>query len=354
MKDLRTGLTTGTCAAAASKAAVLLLSGVDPAGCVEVLLPDGEVVSVEVEVIRSDSGSGCARVRKDAGDDPDITNGACVVAEAVWKDGNEIAFCAGEGVGRVTLPGLQIPPGEPAINPVPRKMIRDAVREITERGVCLTICIPGGRELAARTFNPRLGIEGGLSILGTTGRVRPFSCDAVRETIRCALDVLVAGGARRVALTPGHIGERAARRHFALGEREVVEVSNEWGSTMRLIAERPFEQILVVGHPGKLAKLCVGQWDTHSSRSNSALPVVTELAERLLGREPEESRTVEGLFLGLSVEERGRLGNELAHLVCSRIQSRLEDKVGTAVALVDMQGEILGRDGDWTVWKPVE
>jgi cobalt-precorrin-5B (C1)-methyltransferase len=354
MNALRTGLTTGTCAAAASKAAVLLLSGVDPVEQVEVLLPDGEAVAVAVEAVRSDPGSGCAKVRKDAGDDPDITNGAYVVAEAVWLDGSEITLRAGEGVGNVTLPGLQIPPGEPAINPVPRKMILDAVREVTERGVCLTISIPGGRELAARTFNPRLGIEGGLSILGTTGRVRPFSCDAVRETIRCALDVLVAGGALRVALTPGHIGERAARRHFALGEREVVEVSNEWGSTMCLIAERPFEQVLVVGHPGKLAKLCAGQWDTHSSRSDSALPVVTELAERLLGRVPEESRTVEGLFQGLSVEARARLGNELARLVRLQVGSRLGRKTGTAVVLVDMQGEILGRDGDWTIWKPAE
>ena len=354
MSELRTGLTTGTCAAAASKAAVLLLSGVGPAEHVEVTLPDGEVVSVEVEAMSFDSGVGCAGVCKDAGDDPDITNGAHVVAEAVWQDGSEITLRAGEGVGRVTLPGLQVSPGEPAINPVPRRMIAQAVREVTERGVCLTISIPGGRELAARTFNPRLGIEGGLSILGTTGRVRPFSCEAVRETIRCALDVLAANGSRRVVLTPGHIGERAARRHFALQEREVVEVSNDWGSTMCLIAERPFEQVLVVGHPGKLAKLCAGQWDTHSSRSDSALPVVTDLAERLLGRVPEESRTVEGLFQGLPVEESARLGNELARLVRLQVGSRLGEKAGTAVVLVDMQGEILGRDGDWTVWKPVE
>ena len=132
-------------------------------------------------------------------------------------------------MGTVTKPGLAIPPGEPAINPVPRRMIREAVREVTPRGVRVTISIPGGGELARKTFNPRIGIVGGLSILGTTGIVRPFSCSALRESLRCALNVAAAAGIRAPVLVPGHIGERAARAHFRVADEQVVEVGNEWG-----------------------------------------------------------------------------------------------------------------------------
>ena len=194
----------------------------------------------------------------------------------------------------MTKPGLAIPPGEPAINPVPRRMIREAVREVTPRGVRVTISIPGGGELARKTFNPRIGIVGGLSILGTTGIVRPFSCSAIRETLRCTLNVAAAAGIRAPVFVPGHIGERAARAHFRVADEQIVEVGNEWGFVLDEALGRPFSALLILGHPGKLAKLTAGDWDTHSGRSGSALPVVAAHACKQFSggprRRPRRSR----------------------------------------------------------------
>ena len=183
-------------------------------------------------------------------------------------------FRPGEGVGTVTKPGLAIPPGEAAINPVPRQMIRDSVREVTDRAVRVTVSIPDGEALAAKTFNPKLGVRGGLSILGTTGRVRPFSCPALQESLRCALQVALALGLKDLVFVPGHIGEKAAHRHFVLRPEQVIEVSNEWGYMLGQAAREKVPRLLVLGHPGKLVKLAEGMWDTHSSRSGSALPLV--------------------------------------------------------------------------------
>ena len=147
---------------------------------------------------------------------------------------------AGDGVGIVTKPGLSVPRGGPAINPVPRHMIREAVREVTDRGVRVIISVPGGREIAEKTFNPRLGVIGGISILGTTGIVRPFSSAALRDALKCSLDVAAANGVAAAVLVPGHIGERADRRHFHLAAEQVVEVSNEWGFMLDCASGYPF------------------------------------------------------------------------------------------------------------------
>ncbi|HEX7579219.1 MAG TPA: cobalt-precorrin-5B (C(1))-methyltransferase CbiD, partial [Thermoanaerobaculia bacterium] len=258
MSALREGYTTGSCAAAAAKAALLLLAEDLATEEVEIPLPDGQRRRLPVDHVRGTDEGAEAAVRKDAGDDPDVTNGALITAAVVWIEGNDVEFAAGEGVGTVTKPGLAVPPGKPAVNPVPQRMIREAVREVTFRGVRVTISIDGGRELAAKTFNPRLGIAGGLSILGTTGIVRPFSCSALRETLRCALRVAAATGIRAPVFVPGHIGERAARTHFRVTPEQVVEVGNEWGFAIDEAARQPFAALLMVGHPGKLAKLTAG------------------------------------------------------------------------------------------------
>lgn len=250
MNSLRTGFTTGTCAAVAAKAAALLLTGETPAGEVEVGLPDGSRVICPVAFARVLPDGTEAGVVKDAGDDPDITDGVTVIASVSWTDGVEVVLAAGEGVGTVTKPGLQIPPGEPAINPVPRKMICEAVREVTKRGARVVISVPGGRELAEKTFNPRLGVVGGISILGTTGIVRPFSSTALRDSLKCSLDVAAASGVTAPVLVPGHIGERAAQRHFSLTPEQVVEVSNEWGFMLDCAAGSPFTHMLVLDTQG--------------------------------------------------------------------------------------------------------
>jgi cobalt-precorrin-5B (C1)-methyltransferase len=230
-------------------------------------------------------------------------------------------------------------------------MIRDAVREVTDSGIRVTISIPGGKEIAAKTFNPRLGIIDGLSILGTSGRVRPFSCSALRTSLKCLLDVAVACGIRAPVFVPGHIGERAAGRNFSLSPGQVIEVSNEWGFMLDCAAGQRFEAIMVLGHPGKLAKLAMEEWDTHSARSKSAMPFVSDLAADSVGRPIQGIPTVEGLFSALSREERKELGNILAGRVRMAVTERIGSHVATAAVLVNMQGEIIGEDGDLRRWK---
>ncbi len=348
---LRHGYTTGTCASAAAKAAVMLLLGEPVPGTVDVTLPDGACTRIPVASARSNGPSAEASVLKDAGDDPDITNGVPVRAEVCWNGVDRIVLKAGEGIGTVTRPGLQVKPGEPAINPVPAAMIRSAVQELTGRGVDITISIPGGSELAARTFNPRLGIVGGLSILGTTGRVRPFSCSAIRQTILCCMDIAHAGGVDRPVLVPGHIGEKAARGHFSLKPEQVIEVSNEWGFALDRIPDYRPSAVLVLGHPGKLAKLARGCFDTHSSRSASALPSVVNLAKDLFGQSLPEVPTVEGLFSLLNNREKEPLGNALARAIRASILSRLNTSIPASVVLVDMKGNRLGSAGDLAPWE---
>ena len=254
----RTGFTTGTCAAAAAKAATMILCGLEPPLQVEIGLPDGARVALPVEQAEGDTNAASATVRKDAGDDPDVTDGCLVVASVEWRMGDRMTLAAGDGVGTVTLPGLSAAPGEPAINPVPRQMIQDAIREITDRGLQVTISVPGGRELAEKTFNPRLGIKGGLSILGTSGIVRPFSATALRDALKCALNVAVACNVKSPVFVPGRIGEKAARRHLRLVPEQLIEVSNEWGFVLDEAAKYDFSRLLVSGASRKIGQACHG------------------------------------------------------------------------------------------------
>ncbi len=351
--SLRCGITTGACAAAAAKAAVMVLSGGDAPEAVELRFPSGQTASVPiVEVVREPARSAVtATVRKDAGDDPDVTDGLEVRASVSWQDTADVSFAAGEGVGTVTKPGLQVATGEPAINPVPRRMIAAAVREVTARGVRVTISIPGGREIAAGTFNPRLGIEGGLSILGTTGIVRPYCVQALRDALKCALDVAAACRVTSPVLVPGNIGARAASRHFSLATEQVIEVGNEWGFFVDLLSRYGFRAVMLLGHPGKLAKLAAGQWDTHSSRSDQATQYLAQLAPGVLGHPGPDRTTTEGMFAAMTNPEKSTLAGELAKRVRLAVEQRLAHRLPVAVLLVDMAGECLGRDGEFSPWQ---
>ena len=331
---LRTGFTTGTCAAAAAKAAAILLcEGISPES-VEIALPEGQRIVFSVVRCERSADGARATVCKDAGDDPDVTHQALINVEVVFIDGNEVKFASGEGVGTVTKPGLSIAPGEPAINPAPRRMI------------------PGGRELAARTFNPRLGIEGGLSIIGTTGIVKPFSAPALTASLQCALDVAAASGVLAPVLVPGNIGERAAQKNFRLERGQTVQVSNHWGFMLDQVAKEPrFEQLLVCGHPGKLAKMVDGEWDTHSSNSASATGIVARIAEKEFGRSLPECATVEGIFEACEAADSQRLGNVLAATVRDAIATRISMGKPLSVVLINMAGEVLGAEGDLSSWK---
>ncbi len=303
----RTGITTGACAAAAAKAAAMVLCGQAAPAEVEIPLPGGG--SLRVPVLRAlplADGKAAAAVRKDAGDDPDVTHGMEVVVTLWQSEGSQTEFLAGEGVGTVTKPGLQVPPGQPAINPAPRRMVAAAIGDVTPAPMCVEIAIPGGADVAVKTYNPRLGIVGGLSVLGTTGIVRPYCKKALLEALGCELDVAAACGVRALVLTPGNIGTRAARRRFKLADEQVVEVGNEWGFVVKTLAKYAFEAVLVAGHPGKLAKLAAGEWDTHSSRSAAAVEFVRSLAAAVLAAPATEASTTEGLFESLDAAPRAR------------------------------------------------
>lgn len=351
--SLRCGITTGTCAAAAAKAAAMALTGGSAPNEIELRLPSGPIVRIPILDVHYEPGlpAATATVRKDAGGDPDVTHGLEVRVTLSWDDAGDVTFVAGEGVGTVTKPGLQIPPGEPAINPVPRRMIAAAIREITGRGVRVQISVPGGREIAAQTFNPRLGIVGGLSILGTTGIVRPYCTRALRDALQCALDVAAACGVTAPVLVPGNIGARAAARRFPLGDQQLVEVGNEWGFSLDLLSGYTFQAVLLVGHPGKLAKLAAGQWDTHSARSDQAIGYLSRLCDEVLGHPAPEGTTTDGMFAAMPINERAVVANELADRVRSAVAGRLGHRLPVAVFLVDMAGECLGRDGDFSPWQ---
>ncbi|MDP9071770.1 MAG: cobalt-precorrin-5B (C(1))-methyltransferase [Actinomycetota bacterium] len=263
---LRTGWTTGTCASAAAKAAVLGLAEHGPPPEVEVALPGGRRVRFPVEA----EGPGRAAVVKDAGDDPDCTDGARVTAQAEWRSGGRHSeLRAGRGVGMVTRPGLGLAVGAPAINAVPRRVILAALAEVTVRPVAVTFTVPGGEAMAERTSNARLGIVGGISILGTTGIVRPFSTAAYRASVMQQIDVAAAGQERSVVLATGSRSDAAAQRlHPQLDQVCFVEVGDFTGPALRHAARRGLELVPFVGMVGKIAKLAAGVMMTHFHRSH--------------------------------------------------------------------------------------
>ena len=279
-KRLRCGVTTGTCAAAAARAAAqLLLTGTAPA-TVELTVPAGGSVHIPVErAERTQNGARCC-VRKDAGDDPDITDGAEIWAEISPSPSPGVEIDGGVGVGRVTLPGLDQPVGSAAINSVPRRMIREAVEGACKDRDCppgfrVVISIPEGEALARKTFNSRLGIVGGLSVLGTGGIVEPMSEQALIESIRVEINVRAAQGRRTLLLTPGNYG-----RDFLLSETEVPEAaiircSNFIGDALDAAAELGFRDVLLTGHLGKLAKLAGNMFNTHSRYGDCRMEILT-------------------------------------------------------------------------------
>lgn len=339
----RTGITTGTCAAAAAAAAATLLAGELAPAQIQVLLPGGEERGVDIlnAKMRPD-GSATAAVRKYAGDDPDVTDGATIEVTLRPDHENGITFCAGPGVGMVTRAGLQVPPGEPAINPTPRKMIAAAIGDVYSGGVVVTVSIPHGEEIAQKTFNPRLGIKGGLSILGTTGIVRPYCRKAMLDAIDCGLDVARAAG-DEVTLVPGNIGLSLARRYFPCRPEQAVEVGNAWGAAIDAAAKRGFARIHIAGHPGKLAKLIDGGWETHSADSETATIPVTRVGQSVLHERFVPCDTTEGMFAALNSKDSAQLAAALGEQIAQAVSNRLEDSAAIEVLLGNMAGEELGR-----------
>lgn len=292
-KELRCGYTTGTCAAlAAAGAAALLLTGRLPEQ-LSLITPKGWQVDAEPEQPRTGTGWASCGIRKDAGDDPDITNGLVIFARAE-KCGEGFELTGGQGIGRVTRPGLDQPVGQWAINSVPRQMIRQAVKKVCEQagytgGLRICISAPGGEALAARTFNPRLGVEGGISILGTSGIVEPMSENALIESMNVELRQARADSDRLI-LTPGNYGmDYLTEQNWNTLGVPTVKCSNYLGQALDGAAFLGFRQVLLVGHTGKLCKLAAGIMNTHSHTADARAEIFTAHAA-LAGADTELCR----------------------------------------------------------------
>lgn len=281
-KALRCGFTTGSCAAAAAAAAAeMLLTGRAVSRAV-IHLPSGEAAAFDIEHIQMQPGFASCSVTKDGGDDPDVTHGAQIFAGVRASQCPGVAVRGGEGVGTVTARGLQIPPGEAAINPVPRRMIAENLRRVAEaagfdlgqQGLVVEISVPGGAKLAEKTYNPRLGITGGISILGTSGIVDPMSEKALIDTIKVVVDRQYARDPSHILIAPGNYGRDFCREHLGLDIEDAVPVSNYIGEALDYIRYKGFRKILLVGHTGKLIKTAAGIMNTHSSYADGRMEII--------------------------------------------------------------------------------
>lgn len=440
-KELRKGFTTGTCAAAAAKAAVRSLLGGAREKTVSLMTPGGIEAVFEVwwpgeepgeAAKQSVSGNGlaggpgregpgyrrerlgCRRerpgrrreicaVRKDAGDDPDVTDGALVYA-AVWmpgeksvlrKNGTDVSeetesgehpgiYCdcrepvtvyigGGRGIGRVTKRGLKCPPGYPAINPVPRRMIADAVREVLReyaesRPICVEISIPDGERLAEKTFNPHLGIVGGISVLGTTGIVNPMSEEALLETIRLDIQVHAAEGRRLLAVAPGNYGAAFLLESLGLSMESFVKCSNFVGETFQMLKEAGIREVLFAGHLGKLVKVAGGVMNTHSKYGDRRMEILADCVEEAARQAQEKGKGFESFEREGKVEYKALAETVLSmnttdeaaellkargvlapvmEIVTGRIKKVLEERFGLGTEVIVFSGAsgILGMTG---------
>jgi len=334
---LRSGWTTGTCSSAAAKAAVLALRDQRAVTDVDVALPSGQRVSFAVAACEFSAEEATAVVVKDAGDDPDVTHGAELTVTVTWAP--ELVLEAGVGVGTVTRPGLGLEVGGPAINPVPREMITQAVREVTERGVRVVISVPDGEKRARKTTNGRLGILGGISILGTTGIVRPFSTESWRASVLQAVSVMAAQGLDTLVLCTGGRTEKGAMALLPeLPEVCFVEVGDFTGAALRQAVTDGLSQVVFVGMVGKLTKLAGGVLMTHYTKSKVPLDVLAAFdastAEQVLAA--NTARHAYEVWESAGVLRDA--GSKLCAQVADVFQRFTEGALSAQVAMVDFTG----------------
>ena len=366
-RNLRSGYTTGSCAAAAAKAAVLrLVADLDPRR-VTIGTPTGRLL--ELPVHRRATGFGWAEyvATKDGGDDPDVTHGLLVGARVEWSAQPGVLIKGGSGVGVVTKPGLAVPVGEPAINPVPRSMIQAEVREVLHpgQGVQVTIFVPRGEEIARRTMNGRLGIVGGISILGTTGVVEPMSESAFRRSLAVQVGVAVAEDHRWLVLTAGRMGEKVAIKQLGFPPGAVVLMSNFVGYLLEACVARGVKGVLLLGHHGKLVKVAGGVFNTHSRVADARLEIVaahaaalgasSDVVQRVL-----QANTAEAVLPVLREAGLCRVLDRLATVASRRAEEYTQGRLRIGTVFLDLQGTVLAADagareiGRELGWVPAE
>ena len=350
--ELRSGYTTGACAAAGVKAAFLFLQG-KPWQEISLTALDGTPLTIPVKAVTQTEDGICAEVVKFSGDDPDITNGVSVYTTLRLRDDADgIVFRAGEGVGTVTKPGMSLPVGEPSINQGPRALIRRVVTEMTGRedtGAEVTIAIPAGTELAKRTLNPVLGIEGGISVIGTTGVLRPMSEEAFKDSLVPQIDVARAAGEEVLVLVPGKIGQRIALS-LGISQKAVIETSNFIGFMLERAAERGTKGVLILGHTGKLVKVAAGIFHTHNRMADARLETLAAYAaaEGLSQTDVRAVLAANTTEDALAVIASAGLAERVCAVIAARVRIRAErylfGKMKVGAVMVNFAGEILGVD----------
>lgn len=348
---LRSGWTTGACAAAAARAALAALRSGTFAESVTIRLPKGQTPCFDL--VEKTLGDGWARaaVVKDAGDDPDITHGATIRATIrPAAPGSGLVFRAGEGVGTVTKPGLPVPPGEPAINPKPREIIADNLADVAGGALDLEveISIDDGAALAEKTWNPRLGIVGGLSVLGTTGVVIPYSCAAWIHSIHRGIDVARATGLTHVAAATGKTSEAAVRARYGLPLEAMIDMGDFAGGMLKYLRRNPLPTVTIAGGFAKLAKLAQGHMDLHSSRSTLDLSKLA-LTAGTIGAGPRLQAAIAGANTGAEALGLCReAGIPLAETIARQARDTALASAGATgieVMVVGRTGEILAETG---------
>ncbi|SHE44805.1 cobalt-precorrin-5B (C1)-methyltransferase [Loktanella atrilutea] len=339
---LRRGWTTGACATAATRAALLRLWGGAFPDTVQITLPKGETPVFAVAHRAAGEGWAEAGITKDAGDDPDVTHGALIVVRVSASDGG-VLFRAGEGVGTVTRAGLPVAVGEPAINPVPRQMMTAEVMALASQhgqspDVTITVGIPGGAAIALKTWNPRLGIVGGLSVLGTTGVVRPFSCAAWIASIHRGIDVARAAGLTHVAGCTGATSEATVQALHGLPDHAMLDMGDFAGGMLKYLARHPVPHVTIGGGIGKMTKLAQGAMDLHSGRSQVDFAALADLSGHA---------AVAGANTALQALEIA--GTPLAQAVADRalqvVTRQFGDRMTFDTVVIDRAGAILARAG---------
>lgn len=336
--------------AAGVKAALLYEKG-EKCDTLELKALDDTILTIPVKAVRRTEEGICAEIIKDAGDDPDITNGVSVFTTVRHlPQGSGILFRAGEGIGTVTKPGLSVPVGEPSINPGPRKLTQNVVEEVLGVGADLevTVSIPAGKELCKQTLNPVLGVVGGISVVGTTGVLRPMSEEGFKNSLVPQIDVALAAGLDTQVFVPGKIGETLAVKH-GIPKEAIVQTSNFIGFMLEAAAERGVKRVLLFGHIGKLAKVAAGVFYTHNRIGDARLEAIGAYAaaagmpaegiQRILN-----ATTTEDALTVLEEYKYMHVCNTLAERASARAERFIFNKLTVGTVLATMQGTILGMD----------
>ena len=353
-KQLRNGFTTGTCATAAAKASILAIINQKNIDNVSVTLPKKSSLNIKIHSCKFQNDAATCSVIKDGGDDPDVTHGAEIIVELKLTDKkNEIEIEGGEGVGIVTKPGLGLEINKPAINPTPKKMIKENLQEISDsilatKGIKVTISVPKGKELGPKTDNPRLGIINGISILGTSGIVIPFSTASFAASIRQNLDVSLAMGDKTVVLTTGGRSEDFSKKIIDLPDHCFVQMGDFSGYTIQECAKKGIEKAYVVGFIGKLAKMAAGVKQTHVKGSKVDMNFLAKISEKCnagdaIIQKIRSANTARHVMEIIQENEIEGFFDEICLNVYMHMSDYSENKVPIEVILFDFEGEILAR-----------